>query len=85
MSISCVICGLWYPEDAPDRLDICRDCHAKNFAGASPPLEPSSPSARAALDAYVSIQPPPSPLQVEALLRVQARWVLEGTGGEDLA
>jgi hypothetical protein len=93
--VCCTVCSLWSPALGPDRLDICPDCHAQNFAGAYPPLEPSRPSARAALDAYVSIQPPPSPLQVEAMRRVhqhweaealhrmQARWASEATDGED--
>jgi hypothetical protein len=99
MSISCVICGLWYPEDARDRLDICPECRRMNFAGSQELLghEPEQLEMQRALDAYVSVQPPPSPLQVEAMRRVhqrweaealrrmQARWALEGTGGEDLA
>jgi hypothetical protein len=71
MSICCVICGLWYPSDGHDTLDICDTCFQKNFSGAHPPLA-LDVSAREALDAYVSSAHPLTPRQVETMARLPA-------------
>ena len=66
MSISCVICGEWYPSAGRDRLDICEPCYTANFAGASPPLDLHAPMAREALEAYVDSAHQLTPRQVQA-------------------
>ena len=68
--ICCVICGLWYPADARDRLDICLPCVELNFAGN--PLD--APDAREALEAYVYPDHQMTPRQAQALARMHVYW-----------
>ena len=70
-SSSCTVCGTWYAGVGIGWRDICPDCWRRNFAGN--PLE--EPTAREALDAYVDAAHQCTPRQVEAMRRMQARWL----------
>ena len=70
-SSSCTVCGTWYDGVGISRYDVCTDCWRHNFAGA---LDLHAPSAREALEAYVSTPPPLTPRQVQALARMHAYW-----------
>jgi hypothetical protein len=66
MCICCTVCWEWYTTTLQDTLDICLHCTRANFSGNL--LE--TPSAREALDAYVSM----TPRQLDALRSLHARW-----------
>ena len=73
MSICCTVCGSWYLTRGSDRLDICPDCFAANFAGAQPPLDLGAPPPPEALTL--------SPRDLAALRQWQAHWA-RVQGGE---
>lgn len=80
VSIACTVCGLWYPEAASDRLDICPACLTLNF----PALQdldrapvPGDVSARQALDASLASAHQMTPRQCQAIRRIHERWEAE--------
>jgi hypothetical protein len=43
MSMSCCICGEWYPMQGRDHLGICPPCVTANFSQAQPPVDTWDP------------------------------------------